>query len=259
MLWIKRINRFWRLHHNRSLKADRQNLNMIIAIDGPAGAGKSSVARAVAQQFHFAYIDSGAMYRALALAAREAGLDATRDAEKIVALAQNLPLRFEDNGRRIFIGARDVSTPIRAPGMGEATSQIAAIGAVRPAIVAQQQRLGRDGAAQNGGAVLEGRDIQTVVFPNADLKIFLTATPRTRAERRLKEWQHSNSQPDLAALERVFAERDERDATRADSPLRAADDAVHLPTDLLSAEQVVAEIAHLVQQRLARKIGARST
>ncbi len=236
---------------------------MILAIDGPAGAGKSSVARAVAQQFGFAYIDSGAMYRALALAAREAGLDATRDAEKIVALAQTLPLRFEENGRRIFIGARDVSTPIRAQGMGEATSQIAAIGAVRPAIVAQQQRLGRDGAAQSGGAVLEGRDIQTVVFPNADLKIFLTATPRTRAERRLKDWQESGDQPDLGALEREIAERDERDATRAVSPLCAADDAVHLPTDLLSAGQVVAEIARLVQEILQQKetseSGARAT
>ena len=227
---------------------------MIIAIDGPAGAGKSSVARAVAGQFGFAYIDSGAMYRALALAAREAELDASRDAEKIVLLAHHLPLRFEDNGRRIFIGQRDVSLPIRAPGMGEATSQIAAIGAVRPAIVAQQKRLGRDGEAQCGGAVLEGRDIQTVVFPDADLKIFLTATPHTRAERRLKDWQtESDSRPDPTALERDIAERDERDATRADSPLRAAEDAVHLPTDLLSAEQVVAHIAQLIQELLREK------
>jgi cytidylate kinase len=231
---------------------------MIIAIDGPAGAGKSSVARGLAEQFHFAYIDSGAMYRALALAAREAGLDASCDREKIVALAQNLPLRFEDNGRKIFIGARDVSTPIRAPGMGEATSQIAAIGAVRPAIVAQQQRLGREGEAQCGGAVLEGRDIQTVVFPDADLKIFLTATPQARAQRRLKDWRQSEQQPDLEALARDIAERDERDATRADSPLRAADDAVHLPTDLLSAEQVVMEIARLVQEILPKNAASKS-
>jgi cytidylate kinase len=216
------------------------------------------VARGLAEQFHFAYIDSGAMYRALALAAREAGLDASCDREKIVALAQNLPLRFEDNGRKIFIGARDVSTPIRAPGMGEATSQIAAIGAVRPAIVAQQQRLGREGEAQCGGAVLEGRDIQTVVFPDADLKIFLTATPQARAQRRLKDWRQSEQQPDLEALARDIAERDERDATRADSPLRAADDAVHLPTDLLSAEQVVMEIARLVQEILPKNAASKS-
>lgn len=223
---------------------------MIIAIDGPAGAGKSSVARAVAELFGFAYIDSGAMYRALALAAREAGINATQQPEEIVALANELPLRFEENGKRLFVGERDVSTLIRAPGMGEATSQVAAIGAVRPAIVAQQQRLGREGEAQCGGAVLEGRDIQTVVFPDAELKIFLTATPHTRAARRLKDWKADGGEPDIAELEREIAERDERDSTRADSPLLAAEDALILPTDDLSAEEVIARIADLIKSRL---------
>lgn len=222
---------------------------MIIAIDGPAGAGKSSVARAVAELFGFAYIDSGAMYRAVALAAREAGFDSQTDAQKIVELAQRLPLRFEDNGKKIFIGERDVSASIRAPGMGEATSQVAAIGRVRPAIVAQQQRLGRDGDTQYGGAVLEGRDIQTVVFPDAQLKIFLTATPHTRALRRLKDWKQDGKALDLAQLEREIAERDERDSTRADSPLCAAPDAVILPTDDLNAGQVIDHIAALVKSK----------
>lgn len=223
---------------------------MIIAIDGPAGAGKSSVARAVAQKFGFAYIDSGAMYRAIALAAKEAALDPECAAAQIIALAQSLPLRFEDNGKKLFIGERDVSTLIRTPDMGEATSRIAALGPVRPAMVAQQQRLGREGEAQTGGAVLEGRDIQTVVFPDAQLKIFLTATPHTRALRRLRDWKEGGQPLDLEQLEREIAERDNRDSTRPDSPLIAAPDAVLLPTDDLDVEQVIARIAALVEEQL---------
>ena len=223
---------------------------MIIAIDGPAGAGKSSVARAVAQQFGFAYIDSGAMYRAVALAAREAGLDPECATEQIIALAHSLPLRFEDNGKKIFIGKRDVSTLIRTPDMGEVTSRIAAIGQVRPAMVVQQQRLGREGEASTGGAVLEGRDIQTVVFPDAQLKIFLTATPHTRALRRLKDWKKDGQPLDLEQLEREIAKRDERDSTRQDSPLVAAPDAVLLPTDELDVEQVITRIAELIRERM---------
>lgn len=229
---------------------------MIIAIDGPAGAGKSTVARQVAAQLGFSYIDSGAMYRALALAAQESGLNAHSDAEKIIALAFELPLHFEDNGTRIFIGERDVSTPIRATHMGEATSQIAAIGKVRPAMVAQQQRLGRAGEANCGGAVLEGRDIQTVVFPDADLKIFLTATPSTRATRRIGDWANQlklqRQEIDLAQLEREIAERDERDSTREDSPLKAASNAVILPTDDLTIDEVIAKIVELAREKANR-------
>lgn len=222
---------------------------MIIAIDGPAGAGKSTVARQVAAQLGFSYIDSGAMYRALALAAGENGLNASSDCEKIISLAFDLPIHFEDNGTRIFIGERDVSTPIRAPHMGEATSQIAAIGKVRPAIVAQQQRLGREGESNCGGAVLEGRDIQTVVFPDADLKVFLTATPSTRAARRIGDWANQQQKIDLAQLEREIAERDERDSTREDSPLLAAKDAVILPTDDLTIDEVIAKIVELAREK----------
>ena len=223
---------------------------MIIAIDGPAGAGKSTVARQVASQLGFSYIDSGAMYRALALAALENELNTQADSGKIIELAYQLPLHFEENGTRIFIGERDVSTPIRATHMGEATSQIAAIGKVRPAMVAQQQRLGREGERNCGGAVLEGRDIQTVVFPDADLKIFLTATPSTRAARRIGDWANQQEEIDLAQLEREIAERDERDSSREDSPLKAAEDAVILPTDDLTIEEVIAKIVELAREKL---------
>jgi len=226
---------------------------MIIAIDGPAGAGKSTVARQVAARLGFSYIDSGAMYRALALACREVGLNADCDNEQIIELAFQLPLHFEDNGTRIFIGERDVSVPIRASHMGEATSQIAAIGKVRPAMVAQQQRLGREGQSNCGGAVLEGRDIQTVVFPDAELKIFLTATPNTRASRRIGDWrnqqQGQQQEIDLAQLEREIEERDERDSSRKDSPLKAAEDAVILATDDLSVEEVIEKIVALAHEK----------
>ena len=220
---------------------------MIVAIDGPAGAGKSTVAREVAAHFGYAYIDSGAMYRAVALAAKEAEYSLPSDEAEIIMLAHELPLAFAENGKRIFIGDRDVSTLIRAPGMGETTSQIAAIGAVRPAIVEQQQRLGRAGEAQCGGAVLEGRDIQTVVFPDAEVKIFLTATPSTRANRRIKDWKDQNAPVDISGLEREIAERDERDSTREDSPLKAAPDAIILPTDDLTIEEVIARIVEIVE------------
>jgi cytidylate kinase len=222
---------------------------MIIAIDGPAGAGKSTVARQVAAHFGFAYIDSGAMYRAIALAVQEAEYSLPRDEAKIIALAQSLPLAFSENGTRLSIGARDVSTLIRAPGMGEATSQIAAIKNVRPAMVAQQRRLGREGEAQTGGAVLEGRDIQTVVFPEAEVKIFLTATPSTRANRRIKDWKEQSAPIDFEALEREIAERDQRDSTREDSPLVAAPDATILPTDELTIEEVIEKIAVIVREK----------
>jgi cytidylate kinase len=222
---------------------------MIIAIDGPAGAGKSTVAREVARRFGFAYIDSGAMYRAVALAAQEAEYSLPADRDKIIALARALPLSFRENGARLFIGTRDVSTPIRAPGMGEATSQIAAIKEVRPCIVEQQRRLGREGEKAYGGAVLEGRDIQTVVFPDAEVKIFLTATPQTRAARRIKDWKEQSTPLDLQQLEREIAERDERDATREDSPLKAAPDAVILPTDDLTVEEVIERIVQIVRER----------
>ena len=221
---------------------------MIIAIDGPAGAGKSTVAREVAARLGYSYIDSGAMYRALALASLETGLDTSDDQEKIIELAYQLPLHFEENGTRIFIGEREVSASIREPHMGEATSRIAAIGKVRPAMVMQQQRLGREGESACGGAVLEGRDIQTVVFPDADLKIFLTATPSTRATRRIGDWANQQQEIDLAQLEREIAERDARDSSRVDSPLKAAPDATILPTDDLTIEEVIEKIVGLARE-----------
>lgn len=234
---------------------------MIIAIDGPAGAGKSTTARGVAQRLGFAYIDSGAMYRAVALAASEAGLEVGRDDKRIVELARTLPLGLSEGGARIFIGERDVSDLIRTAQIGALTSTVSALPALREIIVAQQRRLGIEGVARCGGAVLEGRDIQTVVFPDAQVKIFLTADSQTRAARRLDQWtkndrQQAQPQPHVSKsqideAQRDIIERDNRDSTRKVSPLKAAPDAIHIETDSLSPDEVIERIAQIAQAQTA--------
>jgi cytidylate kinase len=220
---------------------------MIVAIDGPAGAGKSTTARALAQRFGWAYVDTGAMYRALSLAAHEADLQPGSDDEKIADMAERLPLALRENGQRIFIGARDVSDLIRTPEIGELTSTISTIAAVRRVIVDQQRRVARTGEAECGGAVLEGRDIQTVVFPDAEVKIFLTADPTTRAGRRFSQWDEKVS---LEAAAHDIENRDQRDSSRAASPLKPAADALHLATDGLTPAEVVARIAAIIEKKL---------
>lgn len=233
---------------------------MIIAIDGPAGAGKSTVARELAVRLGFAYVNTGAMYRAVALCALEEGLSLPKDEDEIIELAENLPIALRERGTRVFVGERDVTDEIRTPQVGDFTSQISTLPGVRKVIVAQQKRIGRESESDCGGAVLEGRDIQTVVFPDADVKIFLTATPRARAERRLQEWQQKS--PDEAApfsleeAERDVQERDFRDSTRKTSPLKAAPDAIHVETDALTPEQVIEKLVLIARERmLAQSLG----
>jgi cytidylate kinase len=222
---------------------------MIIAIDGPAGAGKSTTARAVAKYFGFAYVDTGAMYRAVALAAQEAGLNPVQDSEHIIELAQQLPIALRDNGQSTCIGERDVSSLIRTPEIGQITSQISTIPEVRQIVVEQQRRLARSGEENCGGAVLEGRDIQTVVFPDAEVKIFLTANSRTRAVRRQAEWNAKGQTVAVEHAEQELVTRDERDSKRETSPLQAAPDAIIVETDELSPTEVVERIAHIIQQK----------
>ena len=218
---------------------------MIIAIDGPAGAGKSTTARAVAQHFGFAYVDTGAMYRAVALAASEAGLDPQHDETQIIEMARQLPIALKNNGQSTFIGPRDVSGLIRTAEIGQLTSQISAIPEVREVVVEQQRRLARIGEQECGGAVLEGRDIQTVVFPDAEVKIYLTAEPRTRALRRQAEWKLKGEHLEVEHTEQELIARDERDSSRENSPLQAAPDAVLVATDDISPEDVVQQIARI--------------
>lgn len=201
---------------------------MVIAIDGPAGAGKSTVARGVAAELGFTYLDSGAMYRCVALAERERG-------RAPAEVAAAIEIRFD--GDRVTLDGRDVTGDIRTAEISELASRAAADPGVRTALVARQRELIR-----SGDYVAEGRDIGTVVAPEAELKVFLTADDRERARRRAAELG--------VPLERVLAEqseRDERDRTREHSPLRAADGAVEVDTTGLSVDEVVARIAELAR------------
>ncbi len=198
---------------------------MIIAIDGPAGSGKSTVARAVAAALGFTYLDSGAMYRCVALAALRRGVEAAA-----VAPAVRIEL-----GERIRLDGADVTTAIRTPEVSEAASQAAASATVRAAMVVEQRRL-----LATGDWVAEGRDIGTVVAPGAELKVFLTADPAERARRRAAEL---GADPAAVLAEQTI--RDERDRSREHSPLAAAADAVELDTTALTVEQVVDRIVAL--------------
>ena len=223
---------------------------MIIALDGPAGAGKSTVARQVAQELGFAYINTGAMYRAVALFVSEHGFDLEADVQKIIEAGEKLPMRFGAGGSQLFIGDREVSALIHTPQIGALTSKIAAIGPLREKVVARQREIGRLAENEVGGAVLEGRDIQTVVFPDAQLKIFLTASDEARAHRRLNQWiEKGDLSGDFEAALRDVQERDARDSSRDASPMKAADDGVIMLCDDLSAEEVVEKIVTMARDK----------
>jgi CMP/dCMP kinase len=204
---------------------------MVVAIDGPAGAGKSTVARALARDLGFAYLDSGAMYRAVGLATLEKGGPA---AERAGELEVEL-------GERVLAGGRDVTEAIRAPAVSEAASKVATDRAVREALVLKQRELLRQ-----GDWVAEGRDVGTVVAPDAELKVFLTASPEERAKRRADELG-----ADFETVLRDQALRDAQDEGREHSPLRSAEDAVEVDTSRRTVDDVVAEIAGLVRARRA--------
>lgn len=209
---------------------------MVIAIDGPAGAGKSSVARAVAAALGFTYLDSGAMYRCVALAAIERG-DDLDNGGAMGALARSS--RIEPAGERVDLDGRDVSDAIREPRVTEAASRVSVHPAVREAMVEGQRRL-----IAAGRYVAEGRDIGTVVSPDAPLKVFLTASAEERARRRAAQ-----SGEDEAAVLAAQRERDGRDESREHSALRAADDAVEVDTTGISLDEVVARIVTLARDR----------
>lgn len=214
-------------------------MGVVIAIDGPAGAGKSSVARTVATRLGFGRVDTGAMYRAITLAVMEAELE---EAEAIGALARELPVRLE--GSQTLIGERDVSAEIRSDAVTSRVSAVSALAPVREALLIQQRRLGR---AHPKGVVLEGRDIGTVVFPDAELKVFLTASDEERARRRHREL--GADAPELNEVLEALRRRDALDGTRDIAPLIAAPDAVEVDTTGLSFDEVVDRIVALADER----------
>jgi cytidylate kinase len=209
---------------------------MVIAIDGPAGAGKSSVARGVAAELGFTYLDSGAMYRCVALAGIQSGADLD-DPEEMGELAAGLRVALE--GERVELDGREVSEEIREPAVSEASSRVSTHPKVREAMVAAQRRM-----IDAGEYVAEGRDIGTVVSPDAPLKVFLTASAEERARRRAAQ-----TGEDQAAVLEAQLERDRRDQTREHSALRPADDAVEIDTTGLSQEDVVVRVVALARDR----------
>lgn len=213
---------------------------IVIAIDGPAGAGKSTIARRLAARLGFTYIDSGAMYRAVGWWALRQKLDPS-DMHRMEQLALAAGITLEGDGARVLLDGEDITEAIRGPEVSKAASLVATIPGVRRALMEKQRAFG----AQNN-VVMEGRDIGSVVFPNADLKIFLDADVQERARRRAME---VNGDRDV--ISRQIRERDERDRTRAEAPLTQAPDAVYVDSTGLSIEEVEEAILRLVRARIS--------
>jgi cytidylate kinase len=222
---------------------DPASRKLIIAIDGPAGAGKSTIASRLARKLGYVNLESGAMYRALALKAIDWDVSFD-DAAALRKLAENSRIGLEPTlgGNRVLLDGKDVSSRIRERDVTEAASRVSVHPAVREYLVARQQEMGK-----GGGVVMEGRDIGTMVFPHADLKIFLDADPVVREQRRLD--QQKVKGPSAQSIATELRERDQRDRTRATSPLVAAEDAVRIDSTLLTEDQVLERIERLVREK----------
>ena len=214
----------------------------VVAVDGPVGSGKSTVARRVAERLGFVYLDTGAMYRAVGLLATEAGADLA-DEQAVVAIAAAARLRFDGDGR-LWAGEREVSGLIRSLQMGAAASVVSALPGVRRLLVERQRELGA-----GTDIVMEGRDIGTNVFPDAEVKVFLTARPEVRAARRAAELRATGDEVAEAEVLAALLERDRRDSEREVAPLRRAADAVEVDTSDLTLDEVVDAVVAVVRER----------
>jgi cytidylate kinase len=218
-------------------QTDTVNLGVVVAIDGPAGAGKSTIAKALSDDLGIEYLDTGAMYRGVTFEVLRRGLEAT-DIEAVGRVAREI--HFVQTRHSLQVNGVDATAEIRTPAVDAAVSHVAANSAVREVLRTRQ----REWIAEHGGGVVEGRDIGSVVFPDATLKVYLVASPLVRAQRRVA--QHGG---DVAEIARAIAERDERDSTRSDSPLRKMPDAVVVDTSDRSVPEVIAEIRTLLVAR----------
>lgn len=218
-----------------------------VAVDGPAGAGKSSVSKAVAAELGYVYIDTGAMYRAAALYAINNGIDIKNEREKLVANLDKIKIEIKrENGmQKVFLNGEDVSETIRNEAVSVGASDIAVIGEVRAKLVAMQQEM-----AKNDNVIMDGRDICSTVLPNAQVKIFLTASVEERARRRAEELKQKGVECDFEKIKKDIEYRDKNDSSRAVSPLRKADDATLVDTTELDFDGTVKRIKELIKNAL---------
>lgn len=215
----------------------------VITFDGPSGSGKGTVAQRLATELGWHFLDSGALYRILAYAAQSRGLSLTSPAP-LVELARDLPVQFSPNDARIILDNIDIKEKIRTEEAGNAASVVAAIPAVRTALLARQRAFRR-----SPGLVADGRDMGTVVFPDAEVKLFLTASPEERARRRYNQLKEKGLSANLGTLVEAIAERDRRDAERAVAPLRPADDATVIDTSELGIDATLERVRQCVRAR----------
>lgn len=222
---------------------------IIVAIDGYSSCGKSTIAKALAKYAGYTYVDTGAMYRATALYAQRQGL--AEHLEQIIPLLKDIQIGFTQtpSGQHVTLNGEDVEAYIRTLEIGNLASQISTIKEVRAFLVAQQQAMG-----EKKGIVMDGRDIGTVVFPKAELKLFLTASPEVRAERRFKELQSKGENPVFEDVLRDTNDRDYRDTHRAESPLRQADDALVVDNSHMTREEQMEHIINLFRERLQSEL-----
>jgi cytidylate kinase len=225
---------------------------MIIAIDGPSGAGKSTLGRIIARELGYLYIDTGAMYRAVALAVLQSKTS-LNDVAGVAVVAESADIKLEGDpdSLRVSLNGKDVSEEIRTEEVTHASSVISAIPQVRRTLVERQRKMGA-----HGSVVLDGRDIGTVVFPHADIKFFLTAQPQERAARRFKEERLRERDTTFEETLTDINTRDQRDSTRADSPLAIADNAIVIDSTDLSVEEVVERMLAVVREREGEETGA---
>ncbi len=212
----------------------------VVAIDGPGGAGKSTIARLLAQKLNYLHLDTGAMYRAVTLAALRENIDFNQQ-EKLIELARKIEISFDQKGE-IFLDGENVSEEIRKAEVNKHVSQTAAVKGVRDVLVKKQQQL-----ARNNKVVMDGRDITTVVLPEADHKFFLTASLEERARRRYQEVRSKNKDADFEKIKESIARRDKMDSEREHSPLKKAEDAVLVDTTNLSIDEVLAKMIEIIE------------
>jgi cytidylate kinase len=218
---------------------------IVVAIDGPAGAGKSTIARRLADRLGFLYIDSGAMYRAVGLWAHRLGVDLS-DMHRLEQLAKEAHIELQTGSSRVLLNGEDITEAIRTQEISDAASKASVIAGVRRAMVEKQRQM-----STQASVVMEGRDIGSVVFPKAEVKLFLDADPAVRADRRLREIKEKGEIAEADEIVRQIKERDERDRTRSEAPLVQAPDAVYIDSTALTVEEVEEAILKVIRERIS--------